>query len=71
MRGSMLLTFDFRGQGRSEGEQVTMGYFERLDLRAALDCLAGRGVPPGLARILAWLIWRYGRPAAGRGSRRI
>jgi pimeloyl-ACP methyl ester carboxylesterase len=31
--------FDWRAHGRSEGEQVTMGVLEQLDLRGALDYL--------------------------------
>jgi uncharacterized protein len=42
--GFNVLMFDFRGHGRSEGEWVTMGYLERLDLGGALDYLSGRGV---------------------------
>ena len=42
--GFHVLMFDFRGHGRSEGECVTLGYFERLDLLGALDHLAARGI---------------------------
>jgi alpha-beta hydrolase superfamily lysophospholipase len=34
-----VLMFDFRGHGRSEGQRVSMGYHERLDLLGAVDYL--------------------------------
>lgn len=43
-RGYHVLMFDFRGHGRSEGNRVSMGYYERLDLLGALDYLRGRGI---------------------------
>jgi len=42
--GFNVLMFDFRGHGRSEGEIVSLGHFERLDLMGAIDFLARRGV---------------------------
>jgi alpha-beta hydrolase superfamily lysophospholipase len=39
-----VLMFDFRGHGRSEGQRVSMGYHERLDLLGAVDYLKGRGI---------------------------
>lgn len=42
-RGFSVLMFDFRGHGRSGGERVSMGYFERRDLLAAEAFLAERG----------------------------
>jgi fermentation-respiration switch protein FrsA (DUF1100 family) len=36
--------FDFRGHGRSEGQRVSMGYHERLDLLGAVDYLKSRGI---------------------------
>lgn len=45
--GYGVLMIDLRGQGRSEGERVTMGYEEARDVRGALSWLKGRGFPPG------------------------
>ncbi len=36
--------FDFRGHGRSEGQHVSMGYYERQDLLGAVDYLQSRGI---------------------------
>ena len=36
--GFNVLMFDWRAHGRSEGETVTMGALEQLDLQAAIDC---------------------------------
>lgn len=41
--GFNVLMFDFRGHGRSEGDRISMGYFERLDLLGAVDYLKRRG----------------------------
>lgn len=38
--GFNVLMFDFRAHGRSEGESVTMGMYEKEDLLGALDYLA-------------------------------
>lgn len=35
--GYNVVTFDFRNHGRSEGKITTLGYYERLDLRAAVN----------------------------------
>ncbi len=43
-RGYDVLLFDFRGHGRSQGEHVSWGYHERLDLLGALDFLKSRDV---------------------------
>jgi len=43
-RGYNVLMFDFRGHGRSDGDRVSMGYFERLDLGGAVDFLKKRGI---------------------------
>ena len=43
-RGYHVLMFDFRGHGRSGGEQITLGYHERRDLLATIDFLRRRGV---------------------------
>lgn len=42
--GYNVLQFDFRAHGRSEGQRVSMGYYERLDLLGAVDFLLGRGI---------------------------
>ncbi len=42
--GFNVLTFDWRAHGRSDGEHVTFGVYEKEDLLGALDFLAGRGV---------------------------
>ena len=42
--GYNVLMFDFRGHGRSDGQQVSMGALERLDLLGAVDYLRGRGI---------------------------
>jgi len=43
-RGYNVLMFDFRGHGRSEGQYVSMGYYERQDLLGAVDYLQSRGI---------------------------
>ncbi len=43
-RGYNVLMFDFRAHGNSEGQHVSMGYFERLDLLGAMDYLQKRGI---------------------------
>ncbi len=42
--GYTVLQFDFRGHGRSQGDVVTLGYLERLDVQAAVKFLLGRGL---------------------------
>jgi pimeloyl-ACP methyl ester carboxylesterase len=42
-RGLGVLQFDFRAHGRSKGQHVSMGYYERLDLLGAVDLLQQRG----------------------------
>ncbi|MFQ6102238.1 MAG: alpha/beta hydrolase [Anaerolineae bacterium] len=42
--GFNVLMFDFRAHGRSEGDRVSLGYFERQDLLGAIDYLQGRGI---------------------------
>lgn len=42
--GYNVLMFDLRGHGRSEGQRVSMGYHERLDLLGAVDYLRSRGI---------------------------
>ncbi|MBC7225518.1 MAG: alpha/beta fold hydrolase [Anaerolineae bacterium] len=41
--GCHVLMFDFRAHGRSQGQRVTMGYLERLDVLGAVDFLRERG----------------------------
>jgi dipeptidyl aminopeptidase/acylaminoacyl peptidase len=43
-RGYNVLMFDFRGHGRSEGQYVSMGYYERQDLLGAVDYLRNRDI---------------------------
>ncbi len=43
-RGYNVLMFDFRGHGRSEGQYVSMGCYERQDLLGAVDYLQSRGI---------------------------
>jgi fermentation-respiration switch protein FrsA (DUF1100 family) len=43
-RGYNVLAFDFRAHGRSEGETVSMGALERLDLLGAVDWLSRQGI---------------------------
>jgi dipeptidyl aminopeptidase/acylaminoacyl peptidase len=43
-RGYNVLMFDFRGHGRSEGQHVSMGYYERQDLLGAIDYLQSQGI---------------------------
>jgi dipeptidyl aminopeptidase/acylaminoacyl peptidase len=43
-RGYNVLMFDFRGHGRSEGQHVSMGYYERQDLLGAVDYLQSQGI---------------------------
>jgi fermentation-respiration switch protein FrsA (DUF1100 family) len=42
--GFNVLMFDFRAHGRSEGDRVSLGYFERQDLLGAIDYLRSRGI---------------------------
>jgi fermentation-respiration switch protein FrsA (DUF1100 family) len=42
--GYNVLQFDFRGHGRSQGNVVTLGYLERMDVQAAVKFLLGRGL---------------------------
>lgn len=42
VRGHSVLTFDFRGHGRSDGKQSSIGYKERRDLCAAVQYLKAR-----------------------------
>jgi fermentation-respiration switch protein FrsA (DUF1100 family) len=42
--GYNVLQFDFRAHSRSEGQRVSMGYYERLDLLGAVDYMQARGI---------------------------
>lgn len=46
-----VLSWDLRGHGESEGQLCTMGYYEALDVEAALDFALKR---PGVQRVGAW-----------------
>ena len=50
--GFDVLTFDMRAHGESGGDRFTLGSKERVDLRAAVDLVEQRGIPPG--RIGIW-----------------
>lgn len=41
--GYPVLTFDLRGHGESAGDRFSLGWYERRDLRGALDWAEGRG----------------------------
>lgn len=45
--GYNVLVFDLRGQGTSDGDRITGGYFERDDVLGAYDFLLTRGAQPG------------------------
>ena len=42
--GYNVLQFDFRGHGRSQGNAITFGYLERMDVQGAVKFLLGRGL---------------------------
>ncbi|MBN1812695.1 MAG: alpha/beta fold hydrolase, partial [Anaerolineae bacterium] len=42
--GFNVLMFDFRAHGRSEGDRVSLGYFECQDLLGAIDYLQSQGI---------------------------
>jgi dipeptidyl aminopeptidase/acylaminoacyl peptidase len=46
-KGATVVVFDLRAQGRSGGDQLGLGWFERGDVRAAVDALLARGFQPG------------------------
>jgi alpha/beta superfamily hydrolase len=41
--GATMLSFDFAGSGQSEGEFVSLGFFEREDLKAVVAHLRASG----------------------------
>lgn len=49
--GYGVLSFDFRAHGGSEGEISTLGYYERMDVNAALDFALAQ---PGVEHVGAW-----------------
>ena len=51
-RGFGVLTFDLRAHGDSEGDRVSGGLHERLDVLGAFDYLTNRGVPAAQIGIL-------------------
>ncbi len=53
-RGYSVLLFDLRGHGNSDGERVSYGYFERNDLRGAVDFLEGRGIAQNGVAVLGF-----------------
>ena len=51
-RGFSVLMFDLRAHGTSEGDKISGGLHERLDVLGAFDYLRGRGVPAARIGIL-------------------
>jgi dipeptidyl aminopeptidase/acylaminoacyl peptidase len=49
--GYGVIAWDFRAHGRSEGEFTSLGYYETLDVKAALDFALAQ---PGVEHIGAW-----------------
>ncbi|CAM9225376.1 unnamed protein product, partial [Ectocarpus fasciculatus] len=47
--GCTFLAFDFAGSGLSEGEYVSLGYFERDDLQVVIEYLRGTGMTTSIA----------------------
>ena len=45
--GFDVLVFDLRAHGESGGDHVGLGWLERGDVRAGVDLLLARGIPPG------------------------
>ena len=43
LQGAMLLSFDFSGSGMSDGEYVSLGAFEKDDLKAVIEYLREEG----------------------------
>lgn len=50
--GYGVLLFDLRGHGASEGDRFSLGQYERWDVAAAVEHLAGRGVPERLVGLV-------------------
>jgi dipeptidyl aminopeptidase/acylaminoacyl peptidase len=49
--GYGVIAWDFRAHGKSEGEFTSLGYYETLDVKAALDFVLSQ---PGVQHIGAW-----------------
>jgi fermentation-respiration switch protein FrsA (DUF1100 family) len=49
--GYGVVAWDFRAHGKSEGEFTTLGYYETLDVKAALDFARSQ---PGVEHVGAW-----------------
>lgn len=47
--GATLLSFDFSGSGQSEGEYVSLGAFEKDDLKAVIEFLREEGLTSSIA----------------------
>ena len=47
--GCTFLSFDFAGSGLSEGEHVSLGYFEKDDLQVVIEYLRGTGMTSSIA----------------------
>ena len=50
----IVLLFDMRGHGESDGDRLSAGYFEKWDVLGAYDFLVERGVSPGSIGVLGW-----------------
>uniref|UniRef100_A0A7S2Y0T7 Serine aminopeptidase S33 domain-containing protein n=1 Tax=Fibrocapsa japonica TaxID=94617 RepID=A0A7S2Y0T7_9STRA len=53
-----MLSFDCTGSGRSDGDYVSLGFWEREDLKAVIDCLRATG------RVSAVALWGRSMGAA-------
>jgi dipeptidyl aminopeptidase/acylaminoacyl peptidase len=53
-QGYNVLLFDLRGHGRSGGERISGGYFEREDVLGAYDFLLSRGAVAGRVGLLGF-----------------
>jgi fermentation-respiration switch protein FrsA (DUF1100 family) len=51
MHGYGVIAWDFRAHGKSEGEFSSLGYYEMLDAKAALDFVLAQ---PGVEHVGAW-----------------
>jgi len=47
--GATIITFDFTGSGLSEGDYVSLGYFEKDDLQAVIEYLRETGTTSTIA----------------------
>jgi pimeloyl-ACP methyl ester carboxylesterase len=53
-QGYNVLLFDLRGHGRSGGERISGGYFEREDVLGAYDFLLSRGAAAGRVGVIGF-----------------